>query len=53
PDDLVNENSTNLEVGNFISLSSRLEPDESSNLSEDVIHRDKDFDINELIDSLD
>ncbi|CAG8491701.1 11269_t:CDS:2, partial [Scutellospora calospora] len=53
PDDLVNKNLINLKVRNFISLLSRLEPNESSSLSEDVIHRDKDFDINKLIDSLD
>ncbi|RIB12810.1 hypothetical protein C2G38_2199671 [Gigaspora rosea] len=36
-EDLVNENSTYLEVGNFISLSSNLEPNESSNLVGETI----------------
>src|SRR5689334_19053143 len=44
-EDLVNENSTNLDVGNFISLSSNLVPNEPSSLSEEVIHGNKDFDI--------
>lgn len=48
-EDLANENSVNLEVRNFISLSSKLEPNESSSLSDDVIHGDRDFDINDLI----
>jgi len=53
PEDLVNENSTYLEVGNFISLSSNLEPNESSNLVEEVIHGNRDFDIDDLISDLD
>ncbi|CAG8455601.1 6980_t:CDS:2 [Dentiscutata heterogama] len=51
--DLANENSTNLEVRNFISLSSNLEPNETSSLSKEVIHRNKDFDIDDLISDLD
>ncbi|CAG8815306.1 14344_t:CDS:2, partial [Dentiscutata erythropus] len=34
-EDLANENSMNLEVGNFISLSSNLEPNETSSLNEE------------------
>ncbi|KAF0487200.1 hypothetical protein F8M41_022602 [Gigaspora margarita] len=52
-EDLVNENSTYLEVENFIFLSSNLEPNESSNLVEEVIHGNKDFDIDDLISDLD
>ncbi|CAG8664331.1 9144_t:CDS:2 [Dentiscutata erythropus] len=52
-EDLVNENSTSLEVGNLISLSSKLEFNESSSLNEEVIHGNKDFDINDLINDLD
>ncbi|KAF0437094.1 hypothetical protein F8M41_004486 [Gigaspora margarita] len=52
-EDLVNENSTNLEVGAFISLSSKLEPNESLSLNEEVIHGNKDFDIDNLISDLD
>ncbi|RIB06961.1 hypothetical protein C2G38_2275904, partial [Gigaspora rosea] len=52
-EDLVNKNSTYLEVGNFISLSSNLEPNESSNLVEEVIQGNKDFDIDDLISNLD
>ncbi|CAG8724003.1 36100_t:CDS:2 [Racocetra persica] len=52
-EDLVNENSTNLDVRNFISLSSNLVPNEPSSLSEEVIHGNKDFDIDNLISDLD
>ncbi|CAG8515655.1 10376_t:CDS:1 [Cetraspora pellucida] len=48
-EELVNENSMNLEVGDFISLSSRLEPNEYTSLDEKVIHKDRDFDVNDLI----
>ncbi|CAG8623269.1 589_t:CDS:1 [Gigaspora rosea] len=52
-EDLVNENSTNLEVGAFISLSSKLEPNESLSLNKEIIHGNKDFDIDDLISDLD
>src|SRR6185437_15588731 len=52
-EDLVNENSTSLEVRNLISLSSKLEFNESSSLNEEVIHGNKDFDIDDLINNLD
>ncbi|CAG8648190.1 17501_t:CDS:1 [Racocetra persica] len=52
-EDLVSENLLNLEVENFISLSSKLESNESLNMSEDIIHGDKNFDINDLISSSD
>ncbi|CAG8783592.1 2328_t:CDS:1 [Cetraspora pellucida] len=48
-EELVNENLTNLEVEDFISLSSRLEPNEYTSLDEEVIHGDRDFDVNDLI----
>ncbi|CAG8735470.1 11394_t:CDS:1 [Racocetra fulgida] len=48
-EDLVSENSLNLEVENFISLSSKLEFNESLNMSEDIIHGDKNFNVNDLI----
>ncbi|CAG8695879.1 23795_t:CDS:1, partial [Cetraspora pellucida] len=38
----VGKNSLNLEIGNLILLSSKLESNES--LSEDIVHKDKDFD---------
>ncbi|CAG8838594.1 17545_t:CDS:1, partial [Racocetra persica] len=52
-EDLVSENSLNLKVKNFISLFSKLESNESLNMSEDIIHSNKNFDINNLISSLD
>ncbi|CAG8727891.1 2912_t:CDS:1, partial [Dentiscutata heterogama] len=51
--DLVNEDSTNLKVRNLIILSFNLELNESSSLNEEVIHENKDFDINDLISDLD
>ncbi|CAG8756209.1 5406_t:CDS:2, partial [Racocetra fulgida] len=48
-EDLVSENLLNLKVKNFISLSSKLESNESLNMSEDIIHGNKNFDVNDLI----
>ncbi|CAG8773438.1 20838_t:CDS:2, partial [Dentiscutata erythropus] len=48
-DNSVSENSLNLEIGNFISLSSRLESNESSSLNEEIEHGNRDFDLNDLI----
>ncbi|CAG8609335.1 14263_t:CDS:1, partial [Dentiscutata heterogama] len=49
-DDSVNKNSLNLEIENFISLSSKLKSNEFP--IEDIVHRNKDFDIDDLINSL-
>ncbi|CAG8531274.1 28345_t:CDS:1 [Racocetra persica] len=48
-EDLVSKNSLNLEVKNFISLSFKLKSNELLNMSEDIIHGNKNFDINDLI----
>ncbi|CAG8789178.1 3712_t:CDS:2, partial [Dentiscutata erythropus] len=48
-DNSVSENSLNLEIGNFISLSSRLKFNESSSLNKEIEHGNRDFDVNDLI----
>ncbi|CAG8495617.1 1787_t:CDS:2 [Racocetra fulgida] len=47
--DLVGENSVTLEVESFITLSSKLEYSESSNAVEEIVHGDKNFDVNDLL----
>ncbi|CAG8686863.1 15654_t:CDS:2, partial [Dentiscutata heterogama] len=44
PDDLDQENSTNLNIENFINLQSKLEIDEFLGVNEEIVHGDKDFD---------
>ncbi|CAG8649418.1 2703_t:CDS:2 [Dentiscutata heterogama] len=48
PVDLDQENS-NLEIGSFINLQSKLEIDESLGVNEEIVHGDKDFDVNDLL----
>ncbi|CAG8603070.1 10272_t:CDS:1, partial [Scutellospora calospora] len=52
-EDLVNKNLISLEVRNLIFLFSKLKFNEFLYLNEEVIHRNKDFDINDLINNLD
>ncbi|RIB01011.1 hypothetical protein C2G38_2256394 [Gigaspora rosea] len=49
PDDLVEENSVNLEVENLINLISKLDLNESSSSIEEIVHRDPNFDIDDLL----
>ncbi|CAG8633135.1 19879_t:CDS:2 [Cetraspora pellucida] len=49
PDDIAGKNSTNLKVENFINLLSKLEHSESSGATEEIVHGNKDFDVNDLL----
>ncbi|CAG8499351.1 1584_t:CDS:2, partial [Scutellospora calospora] len=48
-ENLAKENSINLEIENLINLSFKLKLSESSSIIEEIIHRDKNFDVNELL----
>ncbi|KAF0441081.1 zinc finger bed domain-containing protein 1-like [Gigaspora margarita] len=48
-DDLVGENSVNLEVENLINLTSKLDLNESSSSIEEIVHGDTNFDIDDLL----
>ncbi|CAG8718602.1 16144_t:CDS:1, partial [Dentiscutata heterogama] len=48
-DNSVSKNLLNLEIRNFISLSFKLESNESSSLIEEIEHEDRNFDLNNLI----
>ncbi|CAG8481221.1 9526_t:CDS:1 [Racocetra fulgida] len=49
PEVLDGENSMNLEVKKFINLLSKLELSELSSAIEEIVHGDRDFDINNLL----
>ncbi|CAG8564405.1 17250_t:CDS:2 [Dentiscutata erythropus] len=49
PDDLDQESSTNLNLENFINLQLKLDIDESLNVNKEIIHGDKNFDVNNLL----